>query len=460
MLLPEEFPSLTLHFFLRRSSVFDGYAGYSIYSSISEGLDQITYGGRTSRRNSITETNYSLSRRGSFSTRNDLPLAALQASLEASKATRDETEERSERRNANDHVNGQASAYIANGHHSHLTNGFSRQNSSQGESPRQTIDSPFGATSGTDLNRSESKKLRRRASIKHSQSGYKLERKVSFHDHTTLIGDENEVVTLDENGVPVQEKVKKKRTPEEKEARRREKEERRAAKEAKRAARGQSKDRKCKSEGDAAVLARQPPPQAAQPKQTVQGGELLAQVSQRLAEVERQQQQQPSSPPAHLAPLPSSSLLPLDSQASRQPNKQASAPCNQEKEPASTAANHDNGHADVLTLNGEQPPPRRKASKGPAPMPPVDVVDDLVNLDDEPSGGVTLREGGDGAKGCSKRNSLDNKSVQTLAKDLAAECAKAYELMESSLSKLTNDFSIGPFGLTPKNKASQSGCLI
>ena len=302
--------------------------------------------------------------------------------------------------------------------------------------------------------------MRRRASIKHSQSGYKLERKVSFHDHTTLIGDENEVVTLDENGVPVQEKVKKKRTPEEKEARRREKEERRAAKEAKRAARGQSKDRKCKSEGDAAVLARQPPPQAAQPKQTVQGGELLAQVSQRLAEVERQQQQQPSSPPAHLAPLPSSSLLPLDSQASRQPNKQASAPRNQEKEPASTAANHDNGHADVLTLNGEQPPPRRKASKGPAPMPPVDVVDDLVNLDDEPSGGVTLREGGDGAKGCSKRNSLDNKSVQTLAKDLAAECAKAYELMESSLSKLTNDFSIGPFGLTPKNKASQSGCLI
>ena len=39
-------------------------------------------------------------------------------------------------------------------------------------------------------------------------------------------------------------------------------------------------------------------------------------------------------------------------------------------------------------------------------------------------------------------------------KDLAAECAKAYELMESSLSKLTNDFSIGPFGLTPKTKVS------
>ena len=58
------------------------------------------------------------------------------------------------------------------------------------------------------------------------------------------------------------------------------------------------------------------------------------------------------------------------------------------------------------------------------------------------------------SRNCSKRNSLDNKSVATLAKDLAAECAKAYELMESSLSKLTNDFSIGPFGLTPKTKVS------
>ena len=67
---------------------------------------------------------------------------------------------------------------------------------------------------------------------------------------------------------------------------------------------------------------------------------------------------------------------------------------------------------------------------------------------------VALRENEAGrvSKASSKRNSLDNKSVQSLAKDLAAECAKAYELMESSLSKLTNDFSIGPFGLTPKNK--------
>jgi hypothetical protein len=50
----------------------------------------------------------------------------------------------------------------------------------------------------------------------------------------------------------------------------------------------------------------------------------------------------------------------------------------------------------------------------------------------------------------SKRNSLDKQSVQTLAQDLAAECAKAYALMESSLSKLSSD--LAPFGLAPKNK--------
>ena len=52
----------------------------------------------------------------------------------------------------------------------------------------------------------------------------------------------------------------------------------------------------------------------------------------------------------------------------------------------------------------------------------------------------------------SKRNSLDKQSVQTLAQDLAAECAKAYALMENSLSKLSNELGVTPFGLAPKNK--------
>ena len=53
-------------------------------------------------------------------------------------------------------------------------------------------------------------------------------------------------------------------------------------------------------------------------------------------------------------------------------------------------------------------------------------------------------------RNASKRNSLDGKTVQGLAQDLAAECAKAYALMENSLSKFSNDF--GPFGITPRNR--------
>merc|ERR1712223_2062757 len=56
-------------------------------------------------------------------------------------------------------------------------------------------------------------------------------------------------------------------------------------------------------------------------------------------------------------------------------------------------------------------------------------------------------------KNASKRNSLDGKTVQGLAQDLAAECAKAYALMENSLSKFSNDF--GPFGITPRNRKSK-----
>ena len=69
---------------------------------------------------------------------------------------------------------------------------------------------------------------------------------------------------------------------------------------------------------------------------------------------------------------------------------------------------------------------------------------------------VVLREkDGDAPKqdkNASKRNSLDGKTVQGLAQDLAAECAKAYALMENSLSKFSNDF--GPFGITPRNRVS------
>ena len=129
--------------------------------------------------------------------------------------------------------------------------------------------------------------------------------------------------------------------------------------------------------------------------------------------------------------------------------------------PADTGPQPANNNDCKLQLTDKPPDTNRdRPRKGPAPAPPVEpaTVDDLVKLEDSVS---FLREGQrdrSESKNCSKRNSLDNKSVACLAKDLAAECAKAYELMESSLSKLTNDFSIGPFGLTPKTKVSE--CFI
>ena len=460
---------------VRRSSVFDGYAGYSIYSSISEGLDQITYGGRNSRRNSVTETNYSLSRAGSFSARNDMPLPALMASLEATKASKDDERDTSSKREkptatsvANAHINGQANSYIQNGHHSHL-NGYSRQHS-QNDSPK-AVDSPFGATNGhhapNDIQKSECKILRRRSSLKHSQSGYKLdtsqsgyklERKVSFHQHDQIIID-GKGVAVDENGVALPdqpgEKKKKKRTEEEKAARKEKKEK----KEAKRREREMSKDRKCKVE------------EPTKNKQHPVGGELFEQVSAKLHDIERERNSSDSMPTTPLAPVPSSSLFPdfnsSGPQASNKSNIASVANPKTTEPPHNKTANTVPGHVDVatagnkLTINSE-PVCRAKSSKGPAPMPPIEppIVDNLVNLEDQ---SVVLREHNTNesedrsSKTCSKRNSLDNKSVQTLAKDLAAECAKAYELMESSLSKLTNDFSIGPFGLTPKTKVGH--CL-
>ena len=81
---------------VRRSSLFDGYAGFSIYSSISQGLDEITYGGRRSRRGSISEsTNHATttsaysfsSRRGSVTATNSVDYAALMAATAALEAT-------------------------------------------------------------------------------------------------------------------------------------------------------------------------------------------------------------------------------------------------------------------------------------------------------------------------------------------------------------------------------------
>ena len=396
-------------------------------------------------------TGYSLSRQGSFSTRSSVPISALMASMEASKVARDENTTI-----ANDHINIQAKNYLQS------TSGpsLSRQSS---RNEKQQVDSPFGVAASRHMNgaaeiqKSESSNLRRRSSLKHSESGYKLERKVSFHHRDQIIGDSSKSMIVDENGVPVEggeKKEKKKRTKEEKEARRKEKDEKRARKEARRAAREMSVTRSASEQMPAPVAVMAVNGNNAGVKTHVQGEQLLEQVSAKLVN-----HLQESG--ASCGSVPSSSLFPeYGVQASRkQDNNSASLTSDQSRTQAqkTTSSNPHDTDPKQLTKSEAGGSSGERPRKGPAPQPPV--VNDLVCLEDTEAGpsSVVLREHNtntEDSRNCSKRNSLDNKSVATLAKDLAAECAKAYELMESSLSKLTNDFSIGPFGLTPKTKVS------
>jgi hypothetical protein len=438
--------------------VFDGYAGYSIYSSISEGLDQITYGGRSSRRNSVTEMTYSFSRRGSVSGGTaDYPLPALMAALDASKASQEERREKPSRTSdANAHVNGQATAYLSSIH------SFSRQNSSNNDSPRG-IDSPFGAVNGhhnpIDLQRSDSR-AQRLAAIKPSQSGHRLERRVSFHNRDQIIQQD----TVDENGMPIDKpgkpKRKKERTEEEKQARKEKKE----RKEKKRQERGESKERRSKSEKRAGEMLKN--------KEHPIGGDLLEQVSAKLQTIERAQSRE------ILSPVASGSLQPRVASASQASSNHAhtsssSTSTTINNTTSSTCITSNNNNVCESANSNNIKTIRSSTNKMMEPNNNINNIsgassaaldktynteDNLVMNHDNTDGStsaVTLRgEEERGSKMSSKRNSLDNKSVQSLAKDLAAECAKAYELMESSLSKLTNDFSIGPFGLTPKNKVN------
>ena len=66
----------------RRSTLFDGYQSFAIYSSINQGLDELSYGGRLSRRNSVTESSYQRS-----SSR-----AAMTAAAEAAASARQQEE--------------------------------------------------------------------------------------------------------------------------------------------------------------------------------------------------------------------------------------------------------------------------------------------------------------------------------------------------------------------------------
>lgn len=129
----------------------------------------------------------------------------------------------------------------------------------------------------------------------------------------------------------------------------------------------------------------------------------------------------------------------------------------QQKAAEVTQVNHNNNnHLEIsatVKLSPKSQPSRPKSQQSNPAITAIlqDLVSPSSNEDNVES--AKIREK---ASNCSrfgsKRNSLDKQSVQSLAQDLAAECAKAYALMESSLSKLSSDLGVTPFGLAPKSK--------
>jgi len=204
------------------------------------------------------------------------------------------------------------------------------------------------------------------ASIKHSKSSGKLERKVSFS--------EADPVKIGENMLPSKPK--------------------------------RQKDKK-KSEESA-----KNGPKA--PKVSCNAAEFVDQVSAKLRALEQQQQ--------NIEIISSPDSLDISATIKLSPKLAPSRPKSQANNPAITAILHDL----VGPAENQIAPPAVAARQNSSAL---------------------SRLG-------SKRNSLDKQSVQTLAQDLAAECAKAYALMESSLSKLSSDLGVTPFGLAPKNKVN------
>lgn len=493
----------------RRSTVYNGYSGFAMYSSINQGLDDISYGGRISRRNSITESSSTFSRRGSVVTTGaaqsqDFSLPTLMATYEATRNANGAAADKA-KQPAVEHEQKKA---IVNGASSSLASAtsVSRQNSLRHE--------PESTGRSTSISRQSSCRKQAREGTStgtKSKSGSKLSRTVSFTDKDPVIipreGD-------DEPSKPT--RRKKEKDPKKKKVKKREKSVDPNA---------LTTDEKRKS----------------QPL----GDELFEKVSSKLKEVEREQRKQEeqeeqmqqeklakiSLVTPHVRPdvtnVVSDPNLSKTSFASsaKQSGVKSSGRFYGLESGYSTSASNSTGEADISrkTNNADEtdddlgisfcPPPKPVASFEVAGCGPLAGLSTSSSVDQdmafgacssgysgasskvatsseaspqqkpkqnrnsgvfsssafsvdsstesvrkrEKRGSITGLSGaasGSAAdsKTSSKRNSLDGKSVQTLAQDLAAECAKAYALMENSLSKLSTEFGVGPFGITSRSK--------
>jgi len=419
---------------VRRSSLFDGYAGFSIYSSISQGLDEITYGGRRSRAGSVSRTDYSApsysSRRGSVSTSNAGDYAALMAATAALEAT--STSNNSSKQNEQKQQQQQNPADSESGlGNSPKSINLSRQNSTRMSNMSDSIhDSAYGedyessgspaggvtmhkiqksssllTTSTTKKSTSSSSEV---AVIKHSKSSGKLERKVSFSEADPIkIGciaaDATKSMALNNNNIIIEcnNNVNNNVNNTEEISPAKPKRER--------------KEKKDKEKIKTTKSAKK----SASSSKLVSENELVDQVSAKLRLWE-QQQQKVIVPAAEVVevidinPVPNSLDISATIKLSPKMNQR---PKSQQNNPAINAILQD---MSMTNGDGNNTTAQRREK-------------------------VASRIG-------SKRNSLDKQSVQTLAQDLAAECAKAYALMENSLSKLSSELGVTPFGLAPKSK--------
>lgn len=379
---------------VRRSSLFDGYAGFSIYSSISQGLDEITYGGRRSRRGSLStstavDSTYAFtSRRGSV-TANSVDYAALMAAtaaLEAVSSTnKDKKKEVEETSQAESGLgNSPKSINLSRQNSTRMSNmsdsayGEDYESAGSPGQPQPTM-MPHKIQKSSSLRAPPPKKQQEIKVIKHSKSSGKLERKVSFSEADPIKIESTINLAMESSTNTVTEQPPKPKRSKEKQ------------KETKKLTKVK-KDKKDASDSD-----------------------FVDQVNAKLMVLE---QKQKAAEVIEVIDHPNSMDISATIKLSpkQRPKSQASNP--------STNPGMNSILQDLVAPGAENQTPK-------------------VNRREPKQNNSRM---------ASKRNSLDKQSVQTLAQDLAAECAKAYALMESSLSKLSSELGVTPFGLAPKNK--------
>ena len=376
----------------RRTSLFNGYTGFATYSSISQGLDEITYGGRLSRRGSVTN----------IAAANDYSLPTLLATYEATRAAVASTAD-SAQTSGRDSDSRQASRQV------------SRPQSHKAEEPASAA--PVAAPAPPKS---------------------KLKRRVSFTDKEPVI-----IARRDEEGADSAEPRKPRRKKE---------------KDPSGATVRQTPRKKREKSADPAPAAqeRRTEVDVARERRRSQpvGDELFEQVSTKLKEFEIQQQQGTAGATAEAevtaAPVKVAYAVRYPEAAFEDLSSACSGISSSESSPPQKP--RQNRNSGIFAASSSSP-------AGAAAADPFCAGATSVQYREKPAGATAAAPAASSSRAGSKRNSLDGKTVQGLAQDLAAECAKAYALMESSLSKLSSEFGGGPFGMASKSKVRSTMTL-